>query len=260
MLTSSLKLPPPSSSTVARTTLVLEAFDSRASRLSLDEVAQRSRLPRAAVHRILKKLVNLGWLDHNSRQGYRLGDRAVRSSVEDERRTRIRAVAAPWLYELHKLTGLVAHVAILEDGNSVYIDKIGGCVALTLPTCVGDRRPAFSTAAGKALLSSLSAETVDKLYKNGLHGCTSRTISELSILHGELARVRNGKGVAFESGESYDGIACVGCPVRGVEGDLVAVSLSGGEVDGRVNRSAAALLTTARKIERSIRATRWTAR
>ena len=66
-------LPP---SMVERMTLILDAFDGRAARLTLEEVACRTQLPRSTVHRILDQLVKLDWVDHAS-FGYCLGRRAL---------------------------------------------------------------------------------------------------------------------------------------------------------------------------------------
>lgn len=57
-------LPP---SMVERMTLILDAFDGRAARLTLEEVACRTQLPRSTVHRILDQLVKLDWsITHRS--------------------------------------------------------------------------------------------------------------------------------------------------------------------------------------------------
>ncbi len=63
-------------SMVERMTLILDAFEGRSSRLTLEEVACRTRLPRSTVHRILDQLVKLNWVDHAS-FGYCLGRRAL---------------------------------------------------------------------------------------------------------------------------------------------------------------------------------------
>ena len=49
-------LPP---SMIERMTLILDAFDGRAARLTLEEVVCRTQLPRSTVHRILDQLVKL---------------------------------------------------------------------------------------------------------------------------------------------------------------------------------------------------------
>ena len=52
-------LPP---SMVERMTLILDSFDGRRDRLTLEDVARRTELPRSTTHRIVDQLVRLRWL------------------------------------------------------------------------------------------------------------------------------------------------------------------------------------------------------
>lgn len=85
------ELPP---SMIGRMTLIIDAFENRSSRLTLEEVAYRTRLPRSTAHRILDQLVGCQWLEHTS-YGYRLGPRALGLGGQDGSRGEIREAAAP---------------------------------------------------------------------------------------------------------------------------------------------------------------------
>lgn len=241
-------LPP---SMIERMTLVLSAFDSRTSRLTLEEVTYRAQLPRSTVHRILLQLVRLNWVEHAS-FGYCLGRRALGLAGGDGGHSEIRAAAAPLLHELHMQTGMVVHVAVLDGAESVYLDKIGGRFASTLPSRVGGRAPAYSTAGGKSMLAWLDPERVDSLYEQRLAPCTDRTISGLSTLHQELNRIRQRRGMAFESGESVRGVACVGVAVRGHAGPVAAISLCGEARTAPLERAAPLVADAAREVSRTL--------
>ncbi|MFF3571622.1 IclR family transcriptional regulator [Nocardia jiangxiensis] len=237
-------LPP---SMVERMTLILDAIDGPDSRLTLQEVARRTHLPRSTVHRILDQLVRLGWVDHLD-LGYCLGRRARRLGGSDNRHGLIRAAAAPLLHELHMQTGLVVHLAVLERDESVYLDKMGGRLATTLPSRVGGRVPAHTTAGGKAMLAWIDPEQVDRLCGRHLVGSTDRTITELPLLHQDLNRIRQRHGIAYERGEAVSGIGCVGVAVRGPDGPVAAVSLCGDVRSVRLERIAPLVLTAARAV------------
>ncbi|MFE3542954.1 IclR family transcriptional regulator [Nocardia sp. NPDC059177] len=238
------ELPP---SMVERMTLILDAFDGRASRLSLEDVADRSRLPRSTAHRILHQLVQLSWVEHTE-FGYRLGGRALGLGGGDDGRGEIRAAAAPLLHELHLQTGMVVHLSLLEGGDSVYLDKVGGRFAGQVPSRVGGRGPAYATAAGKSILAWLAPEAVDSIYRGALRGLTERTITSLPALHTELNRIRQRNGIAFEQGESARGIACVGVAVRGPDGPVAGVSLCGDLRTTRLERVAPLVVDAARAV------------
>lgn len=237
-------------SMVERMTLILDAFEGRGSRLTLEEVAGRARLPRSTVHRILHQMVRLDWIEHDA-CGYRLGGRAL-ALGGDGGQGRIRAAAAPLLHELHQRTGMVVHLTVLEGVDCVYLDKIGGPFAGRVPSRVGGRVPAHATAAGKAMLARLVPETVDHLYGRALPGRTGRTITERAALHGELHRIRQRRGLAFDIGESAPGVGCAGAAIHGPEGPLAAISLCGDQQNNRLERVAPLVVDAARAVSRRL--------
>src|SRR5690606_33772383 len=112
----------------------------------------------------------------------KLGDAGDRGTND------LRAEAAPMLHDLMVRTGLVVHLAVLDEGQVHYLDKMGGRFAGGVPSRVGGRAPAHSTALGKAMLAWLEPETVDALVGDALARSTRQTIGDLSTLHQELHR------------------------------------------------------------------------
>ncbi|GAA0382473.1 IclR family transcriptional regulator [Microbispora corallina] len=216
-------LPP---SMVERMTLIMDAFPGRSTRLTLEDVARRTHLPRSTAHRILDQLVRLRWLEHTS-FGYSLGQRALGLGGRDGGYGEIREAAAPLLHGLQMRTGMVVHLAVLDTADVFYLDKVGGRFALSVPSRVGGRAPAHCTALGKSMLAWLAPERVDALVGGSLSRLTDRTIGELGVLHQELDRIRRRHGVAYERGECFPGIACVAAAVRGREGPVASISLVG---------------------------------
>lgn len=250
IITAQIRKPDLPSSMVERMTRILDAFDSHTSRLSLEEVACRAQLPRSTTYRILHQLVRLDWVEHAS-FGYGLGRRSLGLGGGD-RHGRIRAAAAPLLHELHLQTGMVVHLTVLDGGDSLYLDKIGGRFATCLPSRVGGHAPAYSTAGGKAILAWLEPEIIDDLYGRPLRQCTDRTIADPAALHHELNRIRLRSGLAFDEGESVRGISCVGVAVRGHDGPVAAVSLCGETRTARLERIAPLVVDAAREVTRTL--------
>ncbi|MFI2228971.1 IclR family transcriptional regulator [Nocardia testacea] len=236
-------------SMVERMTRILDAFDNRSARLSLEEVARRARLPRSTVYRILHQLTESGWVEHTS-LGYALGRRA--RGLGGDGHDRIRAAAAPLLHEAHLRTGLVVHLTVLDGGDTVYLDKVGGRFATRLPSRVGGSAPAYATAGGKAILAALEPEAVDRLYRPELSRRTGKTIAERATLHHELSRIRLRGGLAFDDSESAPGVACVGAAVRGDAGPVAAVSLCGDARTARLDRVAPLVMNLSREISRTL--------
>lgn len=241
-------LPP---SMVERVTLIMDAFEQRATTLTLEQVTADTGLPRSTAHRILDQLVQVDWLEHTS-LGYHLGPRALRFGGQDGTHGEIREAAAPVLHELFVRTGMVVHLAVLDEANVYYLDKIGGPLAAALPSRVGGRVPAHTTAIGKALLAWLDPEQVDEITHGFLVQRTARSIGDLTVLHQELGRIRTRNGLAYEQGEAVPGMACVAAAIREHRGAPAAISVCGDARHTQVERVAPLVLGAAREISRQL--------
>src|SRR3954471_22343180 len=214
-------------SMVERMTLILGAFDGATPRLTLQEIADRSGLPRSTVHRILDQLVRLRWLDHTG-GGYRLGMRSLELGGLAVAHNELREATAPLLHDLHMRTSTTAHLAVLDRLDIVYLDRVAGRHGAAVATRVGGRTPAHATAAGKAILAWTDPRQVESMYRaNKLVVRTPRTLTTLEALQQELVAIRARGGLAYDREESAAGVACVAAPLRGSGRAVAAISLSG---------------------------------
>lgn len=206
------------SALIDRISLVLDAFEGPG-RLTLAQIVRRTGLPRSSAHRMLERLVRLRWLRRN-RRDYELGMRLVELGSLAVHQDRLVRAAGPPLGELHRATGLVVHLAVLDGPDVVYLDKIADHALGAIPTRVGGRQPAHCTAVGKAMLAYGDNEVDLRVRK------TKYSISTGSQLAAELAKVR-AHGVAFEREESLLGFGCVAAPIGGPGAAVAAVSVCG---------------------------------
>ena len=229
-------------SMVERMTLILGAFDGATPRLTLQEIADRSGLPRSTVHRILDQLVRLRWLDHTG-GGYRLGMRSLELGGLAVAHNELREATAPLLHDLHLRTATTVHLAVLDRLDIVYIDKVGG----RGDTRVGGRTPAHATAAGKAILAWTDPRQVDAVFRGKLVPRTPRTLHTMEALEQELVAVRARGGLAYDREESAAGVACVAAPLRGSARAVAAISLTGPVKRMDLNRLSPFVAETARQ-------------
>src|ERR1700728_3521681 len=136
---------------IDRISLVLDAFDGPG-RLTLAQIVRRTGLPRSSAHRMLDRLVQLRWLRRSGRD-YELGMRLVELGSLAVHQDRLVRAAGPLLGELHRATGLVVHLAILDGADVMYLEEVGDRWIATIPSRVGGRQPAHCTAVGKAILA-----------------------------------------------------------------------------------------------------------
>lgn len=237
-------------SMVERMTLIMEAFEAPQACLTLEETTSRTGLPRSTVHRILDQLVRLSWLDRRGRD-YTLGERALTLGRLNAGENALRASASPILQMLAARTDMVAHLVVLDGADVYYLDKVGQARALNVPSRVGGRMPAHCTAAGKSILAGLPPEQVDALFSEGVPARTTRSISELRVLHQELSRIRSRNRLAFERGECTPQVSCVGAAVRGPDGPLGAISIAG-DMQAPLERLAPLVLNAVKAVARTM--------
>ncbi|MEV6333585.1 IclR family transcriptional regulator [Nocardia vinacea] len=216
----------PPVSMIERMTLILDAFDGSTPTLTLLGLAERTGLPRSTVHRILDQMIRLRWLAH-APGGYRLGLRPLELGGLAADHNEIRDVVSPLLHELCQRTGMVGHLGVLDGREVLYLDKAGGRYTASIPTRLGGRMPAHSTALGKAMLASLEPSIIETSFRDRLPQLTPRTICDRAELHRELTRIRHRQGISVDIEESVTGISCVAVPIRGRGAAIGAISLSG---------------------------------
>jgi DNA-binding IclR family transcriptional regulator len=207
------------SAVIDRISLVLDAFEGPG-RLTLAQIVRRTGLPRSSAHRMLERLVALRWLRRDGRD-YELGMRLVELGSLALHQDRIHRAAIPLLRDLHRATGLVVHLAVLDGSDVVYLEKIGDQMVAAIPTRVGGRQPAHCTAVGKAILADNDTAVADLSTRK-----TRFSITTPAQLATELAKVR-AHGVAFEREESLPGFGCVAAPIGPAGQAVAAVSVCG---------------------------------
>ena len=169
------------STAVERTLLILEAAAQREGGMSNAEFSRKLKIPKSSASYILRTLEQHGYLRRDGEDGtYRLGmkvlslSRAALSGVE------VREIALPIMRRLVDQIHITTHLAILDHGEAVYVEKVEAPSFIKMNTWVGRRMEVHSTAVGKALLAYLEAGERNRiLHQRGLKKLTHHTITTL---------------------------------------------------------------------------------
>jgi DNA-binding IclR family transcriptional regulator len=244
--------PGPDASTVlGKTVLVLRAFTPQDRGVALAELGRRTGLAKGTLHRLCTDLVGTGILERHEDR-YRLGrlmfELGMRASVERD----LLEVATPYLQELRSVTNETVHLGVREGTEVVYVAKIAGHHQAKAPSRTGGRLGLHCTAVGKALLAHAPPEVVETIIARGLERRAPRTLTAPGLLVAQLEQVR-ATGVAYEFEESTVGLVCVGAPVFGPEGEVVAaVSVAGPITRFSPRAHAVRVRTTAQSISATL--------
>jgi IclR family acetate operon transcriptional repressor len=178
--------------------------------LTISELTRQTGMSKSATYGLARTLLDAGYL-HASEPGprYSLGMAFVRLGDLAGRRLPLREIAAPVLAELSRDTGLTIRVAAVDDGYPIFVDRVDAVGAVRFHAPLGVRELPHTSAAGKAILSALPDEEVQRIAAEcGLPTRTRKTITELPALRGDLAVARR-RGYAIDDEEDFDGVFCV---------------------------------------------------
>jgi DNA-binding IclR family transcriptional regulator len=214
--------------TVQRATQVLRLFTPEQPEWGVTEVAALLGIPKSGAHLLLSTLAAEGLLQRTPGSRYRLGWSLFELSQTKLETTEFLLVARRVMEQLVAGWGETAHLAVLVDGQVLYVEKLQGDRAFEIVLSrVGKRLPAHCSGVGKVLLAHRSWEEVLAIVeRQGLPALTPNTITAIDRLRAELDEVRQ-RGYAFDQEEVMVGLCCAAAPIRDESGEVVAaMSLS----------------------------------
>lgn len=241
---------------VARVSAVLGAFDAEHVELRVSDISRRTGLPKSTTSRLVRELVDYGFLERVG-ANLQFGIRMFEYGELADRHHGLRATALPFMADLRETTRQTVHLAVLDELDAVYVERLNSKDGPRMPSRAGGRLPAHTSAVGKALLA-FSGESVVKAACSGpLVRVGPRTITAPGILRRELVRIR-GTGLACESEESGPGIGCVASPVIGASGLVIAaMSVSGWTAKIDLRRMGPKVQAAASALSRELRGSAW---
>lgn len=181
-----------------------------------------SPFPKATLYRLLQTLTNQGMLSFDpDRQAYAPGLRLVRLAHSAWRQSSLAPIARPHLEALSAELGQTLHLAQLDNGQVLYVDKINAREPIEMFSQAGKVGPAYCTGVGKAMLAYLDGPELDAaLKRQSFHAFTAHTLTTPAALLAETANIR-ARGFAFDNEEHEAGIICVAEPILSTAGRVL---------------------------------------
>ena len=242
---------------IERAVSILNAFSVETPELGVTELAEKVGLHKLTVHRFMVNLDAAGLVERNARSGrYRLGLHIFELGGLVMQQMNLWDEALPFLESLVHDTGETGHLAVLDGGEAIYIERVEARRALRVPSAIGRGYPAHATNLGKVLLADLPAERVAEIVsERGLAAFTPNTITDPDELNAELERIRE-RGYAIDDEEYDEGLRCIGAGVRDHSGHVVSALGIGGPVTrvtpARVEELAELVMAAARGLSRRL--------
>jgi IclR family acetate operon transcriptional repressor len=204
---------------------ILEAMADAGGMIGLSALAERVDLPLATIHRLVRTLVDLGYVRQEPSREYSLGPRLMR--LADISAKRIGAWANPAMTAAVAILRESVNLAVLDGDEIVYVAQVQPSTNfMRMFTEVGHRTLPHATAVGKAILAGRpDSEVTALLERTGMPPYTEHTLTTTAAYLRALAEVRK-RNFALDEGEQELGVRCVAVSVAGAPQPM-ALSMSG---------------------------------
>ncbi len=111
-------------SSVIRALQLLQVFKPMEKTLGLSEIARRAGMPKSTAHRLLNIMAEARFIRAAEDGSYALGLQLWELGLRVVSNLDLREIAHPVIEWLHHLAGDAVHIAILDDCDVVYIDRL----------------------------------------------------------------------------------------------------------------------------------------
>ena len=207
---------------------ILSLFGAQTPELGITEIAKALDLHKSTASGLVYTLQRNGYIAQNpDNRRYHLGLQLVERAGVLLDQIEIRKIALPELENLRDWSRESVNLAILEENQIIYIERLLSDKSLGFRNHIGKRAWPHSTALGKAILSHLpEAEALDVLHSYPLESMTPNTITDLDELLSQFERFRQ-QGYAIEREENEIGGLCISAPIHSfAAAPVAAVSVS----------------------------------
>ena len=186
------------------------------------DVAEVLDTHRSTALRLLQTLADAGYARRLPDGRYSLGYRMVGLAQRAQEQFDLRTIGHPHLVELTTQTGCTTHLAAIDNGHVVYVDKVEPTDSPRILSQIGRPVPLHTASAAKAILAHLPAGRLDLLLDDWVftrYSPSTITTREAFLADLDAARER---GYAVDDGEYEDYVNCIAVAVRDATGDVVA--------------------------------------
>lgn len=233
---------------------VMDAIADSPRGLTLTELADKLGLPKSSALRLVANLEMRRYVEQDQHNRYRIGLRVFSIGGQALADNTLRTCARPYLEDLSIKVGESTYLAILDQDQALYIDRIESPMPVRAHSPIGSHRPLQITAVGKVMLAGLTPDAAASLVQRRAEVDSLPKISPKE-LEQRLQRI-NADGYAIDIGEYDEGLTCIAAPIKSGNGEVVgALGVSGPSwrvTEERLPSVIGMLLENARGISREL--------
>ncbi len=200
--------------TVGKALEVLDQIAEFERPVRFNELLEVSEHPKATLYRLVQTLTSQGMLAFDQDRGtYAPGLRLVRLAHAAWRQSSLAPLARPFIDGLSQQVGETIHLAQLDRGQVLYVDKRNAVRPIEMFSQAGKVGPGYCTGVGKAMMAFLPpSDRDDAIRRQAFVQHTPTTLASAEALSKELDEILD-EGVAYDREEHEQGIICIAAPI-----------------------------------------------
>ncbi len=192
---------------------VLATFSDDRPAQSAADIGRRAGLPASTAHRIVDDLIGAGLLERDARNRVTLGMRLWELAHRGSRALRLREAALPSMEQVQLRIREHTQLAVLEDDEALFIERLSDPHAGLNVTRVAGRLPLHASSSGLVLLAHAPEAVQARVLAGPLAAMTPATLTDPARLRAQLETIR-ARGHVVSPGTVSEVSTGVAVPVR----------------------------------------------
>ena len=238
-----------------KTFQILDLITASPQPLTAAHIAKQLALPRSSTHNILQSLLTKHVIYKDADSRFHLGSYLLYWAGKYEQQQGVIQLFKDLIVQYPILLQHTVTLSKLDLGEVVFLTCHEAPAPLGFTFRAGVRVPAVFSATGKAILSTLSMQTIESLY-DGIfpEPLTSNGVDNFDSLADEITTIHNSR-ISLDDAQLRDGMYCLGTYIRNASGNAgagMAVSFLQAEYEIKRDEVSPVLIELAEKIEQRL--------
>ncbi len=193
---------------------ILQHFAQSKQTLGISEISKQLGLNKSTVFNIIYTLKNLEIVEQLPDGKFQFGTLLYLLGNANGKKSELIQTVHPYLEKINQQTKLSAFLGIRSGLRAIIIDKVDTAHDIKISAEIGMRLPLLAGAGGKALLSQLSDQEIDRVLRaNTLKKFTAKSCTDKKKFRKEVVKIRK-DGLAFDDEEYIDGVVAFSVPLK----------------------------------------------
>ncbi len=205
---------------VGRALAIFDAFDNEHLSLSLQEIAERIRMPKTTAFRLVATLERAGFLIRMDNQRYSLSLKLARLGGLVRSTLGIRDIARPVMLQVNEQLQETITLNAIVGNHRMVLDVVDTPSPLMSMARLGERMPLLLSASARVLMAYMPAEELESV----LAANVTTPDFDRAALDRELARFKK-QGFGISRGQRVPGLTAIAVPIFDIH-DQVRYCLS----------------------------------